>query len=149
MVVFLGLGGVVIPILPGLTLQVAAVMLWAVAEASPMGWVVAAVSVVVAGVATVLKYTRPGRRLKEAGVPTRVLAVAVVAAIVGFFVVPVVGVVLGFVLALYVFERARVGRERAWPSTKTALIAIAQSIGIELAGGLLILIVFVAAVFLT
>jgi hypothetical protein len=148
-VVFLGLGGIVIPILPGLTLQVAAVMVWAVAEGSPMGWVVAGVSVVVAGVATVLKYTRPGRRLKEAGVPTRVLAVAVVAAIVGFFVVPVVGVVLGFVLALYVFERARVGRERAWPSTRTALLAIAQSIGIELAGGLLILIVFVAAVFLT
>jgi uncharacterized protein len=147
-VVFLGLGGIVIPILPGLTLQVAAVMVWALAEGSPMGWVVAGVSVVVAAVATVLKYTRPGRRLKEAGVPTRVLAVAVVAAIVGFFVLPVVGVVLGFVLALYVFERARVGREHAWPSTKTALIAIAQSIGIELAGGLLILILFTAAVFL-
>lgn len=149
MVVFLGLGGIVIPILPGLTLQVAAVMLWAVAEGSPMGWVVAGVTLAVAGVATVLKYTRPGRRLKEAGVPTRVLAVAVVAAIVGFFVVPVVGVLLGFVLALYVFERARVGPESAWPSTKTALLAIAQSIGIELAGGLLILILFTAAVFLT
>ncbi|MGB8361143.1 MAG: DUF456 domain-containing protein [Acidimicrobiia bacterium] len=146
---FLGLGGIVVPILPGLTLQVAAVILWAVAEGSPMGWVVAGVSVAVAGVATVLKYTRPGRRLKGAGVPTRVLAVAMAAAIIGFFVVPVAGAVLGFVLALYVFERARVGRERAWPSTKAALIAIAQSIGIELAGGLLILILFAAAIFLT
>ena len=146
---FLGLGGIVVPILPGLTLQVAAVILWAVAEGSPTGWAVAGVTVVLAAIATVLKYTRPGRRLKEAGVPTRVLAVAAAAAIVGFFVVPVVGAVLGFVLALYVYERARVGRERAWPSTKTALIAIAQSIGIELAGGLLILILFTAAVFLT
>lgn len=146
---FLGLGGIVIPILPGLTLQVAAVILWAVAEGSPMGWVVAGVSVVVAGIATVLKFTRPGKRLREAGVPTRLLAVAGAAALVGFFVVPVAGAVLGFVLALYVFERARIGRERAWPSTKTALIAIAQAIGIELAGGLLILVVFVAAVFLT
>lgn len=146
---FLGLGGIVVPILPGLTLQVLAVILWAVAEGSPMGWVVAGVTVVLAAIATVLKYTRPGRRLREAGVPTRVLVVGVAAAIVGFFVVPVVGAVLGFVLALYVYERARVGRERAWPSTKTALIAIAQSIGIELAGGLLILIVLAAAVFLT
>jgi ABC-type Fe3+ transport system permease subunit len=99
--------------------------------------------------ASVLKYTRPGRRLREAGVPTWVLALAAAAGVVGFFVIPVVGAVIGFVLALYLFERARAGSEQAWPSTKAALTAIAQSIGIELAGGFLILIVFLLGVFLT
>ncbi len=63
----------------------------------------------------------------------------------GFFVVPVIGAPLGFVLSIYVFERRRKGREAAWPSTKQALRAIATSIGIELAGAFVITIVFFVA----
>lgn len=148
-VVVIGLGGVILPVLPGLTLQLVAVVLWAVAEGSAIAWVIAGLVGSVAITATVLKYAHPGRRLKEAGVPTWVLAVAVAAGVVGFFAIPVVGALLGFVLALYVFERARKGKEQAWPSTKTALAAIAQSMGIELAGGLLIVIFLVAGVLLT
>lgn len=147
--IVLGLGGIVVPVLPGLALQVVAVALWAFEEASGTGWALAGLCLAIAATATVLKYTRPGRRLKEAGVPTWVLALAVAVGVVGFFVIPVVGALLAFVLAIYVFERARAGRERAWPSTKTALTAIVQSIGIELGGGLAILIVFVTGVLLT
>lgn len=71
------------------------------------------------------------------------LFVAVMVAIVGFFVVPVVGAPIGFILAVYVFERVRRGPTRAWPSTKSALKAVLTSTGIELAGGFLILLVFV------
>ena len=46
------------------------------------------------------------------------LAVLLIA---GFFVVPVVGLFVGFVLGVYVAERQRVGGEQAWPSTKAAL----------------------------
>jgi uncharacterized protein YqgC (DUF456 family) len=148
-VVVVGLGGIVVPVLPGLTLQTLAVMLWALEEGSAVGWFVTVLCLMVAVSASVLKYTRPGRRLREAGVPTWVLALAAAAGVVGFFVIPVVGAVIGFVLALYLFERARAGSEQAWPSTKAALTAIAQSIGIELAGGFLILIVFLLGVFLT
>lgn len=148
-VVVVGLGGIIVPVLPGLTLQILAVVLWALVETSALGWLVAALCFVVAATASVLKYTRPGRRLREAGVPTWVLALAVAAGVVGFFAIPVIGAVIGFVATLYVFERARTGRERAWPSTKTALVAIAQSIGIELAGGVVIVAVFLTGALLT
>jgi uncharacterized protein YqgC (DUF456 family) len=148
-VVVVGLGGIIVPVLPGLTLQILAVVLWAFVETSTLGWLVAAVCFVVAATASVLKYTRPGRRLRESGVPTWVLALAVAAGVVGFFAIPVIGAVIGFVATLYVFERARTGRERAWPSTKTALVAIAQSIGIELAGGVVIVAVFLTGALLT
>ena len=38
-------------------------------------------------------------------------------AFVGFFVVPVVGMLLGFVLGVYLAERGRLGPAQAWPST--------------------------------
>lgn len=114
-----------------------------------MAWTVAASAAAIGGIATILKYNHPGRRLREAGVPTWVLALSVVAGVIGFFAIPVVGAVVGFVLALYVFERARLGGAQAWPSTKTAMTAIAQSIGIELAAGFVILVLFVAGIFLT
>ena len=51
----------------------------------------------------------------------------------GFFVVPVVGLVLGFVAGVYAAERRRVGVEAAWPSTLAALRAVGLCILIELA----------------
>jgi hypothetical protein len=132
----------VVVFLPGLTLQVLAVGIWAMVESSVPGWVVFGIVLAVAIAATVLKYLFPGRRLREAGIPGWLLLVAVLIAIVGLFVIPVVGAPIGFVVTVYAFERARRGRERAWPSTKMALRAVLMSIGIELAGGFLIAVAF-------
>ena len=53
---------------------------------------------------------------------------------------------IGFVLGVYVAERARVGRALAWPSTKGALRAVGVSILIELVAASLAAIVWVAGV---
>ena len=147
--VLVGLVGIVLVFLPGLALQVAAILIWAFEESNLIGWVVLGLVVVIAAGALIFKYLHPGRQLKEAGLPGWLLFLAVVAAIVGFFAVPVVGAPLFFLAAIYLFERARRGRGRAWPSTKAAVRALITSIGIELAGGFLILIVFVAGTLLT
>ena len=147
--VLAGLVGIVVVFLPGLVLQVAAVAIWAFEESTFVGWVVLGTVVGLAVTASVLKYVFPGRRLREAGIPGWVLLVAVMVAVVGLFAIPVVGAPIGFVVAIYVFERARKGRERAWPSTKTALRAVLTSIGIELAGGFLIAAVFFAGALTT
>lgn len=149
LVVLAGLIGIVVPVLPGLILQVGAIAFWAFEESSAVGWAVFVVTLGLAVTATVLKYLFPGRRLREAGLPGWLVLSAVIVAIVGLFVIPVIGAPIGFVLTVYVFERARHGRERAWPSTKSAVKAVLQSIGIELAGGFLIAVVFFAGVFLT
>ena len=57
--------------------------------------------------------------------------------VVGFFVVPVIGAVLGFVLGVYLSELQRVGAGPAWPATKAALKAVGLSVLIELAAAVL------------
>jgi ABC-type Fe3+ transport system permease subunit len=59
--------------------------------------------------------------------------------IAGFFLIPVVGFIIGFVVGVYLSERQRLGSHpEAWPSTRKALSAAGLSILIELASGLLI-----------
>lgn len=147
--VLVGLVGIVLTVIPGLAIQVVAVTIWAFEEGSAVAWVVLGLVLALAATATILKYVFPHRRLREEGVPGRVLFIAMVMAVVGFFVIPVVGAPIGFIVTVYLFERARRGPAQAWPSTKTALKAVLASMGIELAGGFAIAIVFFAGVFLT
>lgn len=147
--VLVGLVGIVLVFLPGLAVQVVSVAIWAFEESTVVSRVVLGAVIALALGATVLKYLFPQRRMRAEGVPGWVLFVAVLVAVFGLFVIPVVGAPLGFVLTVYVFERVRRGPTQAWPSTKSALKAVLTSTGIELAGGFLILLVFVVGAFLT
>jgi uncharacterized protein YqgC (DUF456 family) len=149
LLVVVGLVGVVVPVLPGLVLVLAGIALWAVPHDDVVGWTVLAVAVGIVALGTVAKYLLPGARMRAAGVPGRTLLIGAVLGIVGFFVVPVVGLVLGFVLGIYLAELARLGRSRAWPSTRTGLAAVGWSILIELAAGLLAAAVWLGALVLT
>ena len=94
-------------------------------------------SVVITVAGYVLQYTLPGRRMRERGVSSSTLVLAMALGVVGFFVVPVVGAILGFVLGIFLVELGR-SRDRslAWTRTKHALVAVLHSMGIELAAGL-------------
>lgn len=131
-----GVVGTVVPVLPGGLLIAGAVLLWALVVTEPLAWVTLVVVLVLLGVGQVVKYYTAGRHLSASGVPRRSLVVAGLAGIVGFFAVPVVGLVLGFVVGLYVAERVRVGRG-ARRSTVTALKAVGLAILVELAAALL------------
>jgi len=140
-----GLAGILLVVTPGLVIEVGAIALWAMVEGSIGGWFVLALSVGIAVSTTILKYQRPGRRLQDSGVPKTHLFLGVVVGIVGFFVIPVVGAPIGFVLTIYVLALIQVGRVQAWPATKAAMRAIVHSTGIELAGGSLIALIWIAA----
>lgn len=131
-----GLVGIVVPLLPGSLLIAAAVVGWAIAVGggSAWGWALAALAVLAVG--AVVKYAVPGRNLKARGVPNRTLIAGGALGIVGFFVIPVVGLVLGFVLGIYLSEAHRLGTHAAWPATKFALRAVGLSILIEIAAAL-------------
>ena len=144
--ILIGLVGVVVVVLPGLLIIVGSVLLWALVDQSVVGWVALSLAVVIAGVATVLKYLHPGRRLKELGIPSSQLVLALAVGIVGFFVIPLVGAFIGFLAAIYLTERVKRGGSQARESTWATTKAIALSIGIELAGGFLIAAVWIAAV---
>lgn len=145
--ILVGMVGIVVPVLPGLLLVLAAVFIWALDLGTPLAWWVFGVSAVlwVAGVA--LQYAVPGRRMRAAGVGTGTMVLAVLLGVVGFFVIPVVGGPVGFVLGIYLVEH---GRSRdsatAWRSTKTALRAVFTSMGIELLAALAIATTWVLGV---
>lgn len=137
LLIFIGLVGIVIPVLPGLLLIVAAVALWAYDAPGTAPWVVFGVAALLYATGMLLQYLIPGRKLREAGVRTSTLVLAVLLGVVGFFVVPVLGAFLGFVLGILLVERTRHRDTRAaWSSTRHALKAVLLSVGIELLAGL-------------
>lgn len=147
--IVIGLVGVVVPLLPGLLLVWAGVLVWALGLGEPTGWVVFGVATALVAAGTVLKYLLPGRRMREAGVPTSSLLLGGVLGVAGFFVIPVVGLPVGFVLGIYLAELGRVGSPQAWPSTRRALAAVGWSMLIEFAAGLLVAATWLAGVIAT
>lgn len=136
--VVVGLVGILLPVLPGPVLIVGGIAVWAVPRGDTVGWVVLGTALGVTALGAVAKYLVPGRRLRAAGVPWWSLAAGAVLGVIGFFVVPVIGLVLGFVAGVFLAERVRLGRtDAAWPSTRQALAAVGWSIMIELGAGLL------------
>ncbi|HEU4917884.1 MAG TPA: DUF456 domain-containing protein [Acidimicrobiia bacterium] len=149
LIIVVSLFGIVVPFLPGLAMEVVAVVIWAALKGGTGPWAVAIAAIVIGGIGTFVKYSVPKRHLNEGGIPNRTLLIATAVAIVGLFAIPIVGAPIGFVLAIYVSERLRVGQAQAWPATKRSLRAVATSIGIELATGLLIAAVWFGAVLFT
>jgi hypothetical protein len=150
LVIAVGLVGIVVPLLPGTLLVFGAIAVWGVVENNVTGWVTLAVVAVLLTVATLIKYLWPMRRMRAADVRTLSLVAGAVLGIIGFFVVPVVGLVIGFVLGVYLAELANRRDQRlAWTSTKHALKGVALSVGVELCGALLATMTWVAGVYLT
>ena len=136
-VIAVGLVGVVVPVLPGTLLVGAAILVWATERASATAWLMCAVAVALLLAGAAVKYVVPGRRLQRAGVPASTLVIGGLLGLVGFFVVPVIGLPLGFVLGVYLAQWRRVGRHSAWPATVHAVKAVGLGILIELAFGTL------------
>ncbi|QNN53009.1 DUF456 domain-containing protein [Nocardioides mesophilus] len=137
-----GIVGIVVPVLPGSLLVLAAILVWALETGSASGWTVFAVATTLLAAGAVVKYAVPGRRLKTAGVPNRTLWFGAALGVVGFFVIPVVGLFVGFLAGVYLAEHQRLGASLAWPSTKHALRAVGLSLLIEMAAALLAALVW-------
>ncbi|MFF0815063.1 DUF456 domain-containing protein [Rhodococcus sp. NPDC003318] len=142
-----GLVGVVLPILPGTLLVLGAIGVWAVVENTGTGWAVFGAAAVLLVISGVVKYTWPGRRMRDAGVPKRSIVIGALVGIVGFFVIPVIGLLIGFLLGTYLSEAQRHRSHReAWRATVHATKAVGLSVLVELLGALLAAAVWLGAV---
>ncbi|CAA9244524.1 MAG: hypothetical protein AVDCRST_MAG41-1623 [uncultured Corynebacteriales bacterium] len=142
-VMLIGLVGVLLPIVPGLLLIWLAGLWWTLADGGgPVRWTVLGVLTALLVLGTVVKYVLPARSAAARGAPVSTLAAGAVGALVGFFVIPVVGILVGGLAGLYLAEYARL-REAgpAWLSTRAALVGIGIGVLVELATG----VVMVAA----
>ena len=146
----IGLAGIVIPLLPGTLLVFAAIAVWAIIENNVAGWVTLGVVTALLAVATLIKYTWPVKRMRAADVRTVSLVAGGVLGVIGFFVIPVVGLLIGFVLGVFLAELIdRKDQRVAWKSTKHAVKGVALSVGVELAGALLATVAWATGVYVT
>jgi uncharacterized protein YqgC (DUF456 family) len=149
LLMIVGLVGIVVPALPGLLLIAGAAVAWAVADPRPARWVVALTLVALAAGATVAAAILPARRAATAGAPRSSLVAGAVGMVLGFFLVPVVGALLGFPAGVFVAERLRLRDGRAARATTIAILkGIGIGIGIQLVVGVAMIAVWSAAVLL-
>ncbi|MCC2312754.1 DUF456 domain-containing protein [Cellulomonas xiejunii] len=144
--VVVGLLGVVVQVLPGAFLVGGAVTLWGALQGTGLGWAVAVVAVVLTAAGQVVKYLVAGRHMQRSGVRSSTLVWGGVAGVVGFFVVPVVGLFLFFVGAVFLVEWLRA---RDVPTARRATLRALQATGltilVELATAMLVVGVWLGA----
>lgn len=147
LVMAVGLVGVVIPVIPGLLLVAAAGLGWAIMAEGAGPWIVFGFMVVVLAVGTVAKYVLPSRTLRQAGAPISTLVLGAVGGIVGFFVIPVIGLLVGAVAGIYLGELRRLpGAREAGRSTLATVKAIGIGLLIELLAGVLAVAIWFVSV---
>jgi uncharacterized protein len=139
-VMLVGLVGVVVPVLPGVVLVGAAgIVATFVLGIDAAGWVLVVVLAVVTLAGAGASYVLPTRKGLKSDVARSSLALAAALGIVGFFVIPVVGLVVGALGGLFLGELGRHGdRDRAWASTRGVLKAYGVGVLVELGAALLL-----------
>lgn len=106
--ILVGVAGTIIPVLPGSILIGLSLLAWAIwGGAGAAGWVVFGVGLVfvLAGMAASAVLT--GRKLREHRIPSRSVVIGLVAGVAGMFVIPVVGLFVGFAAGLLLSELLR------------------------------------------
>jgi uncharacterized protein YqgC (DUF456 family) len=144
-----GLIGVVVPLLPGTALILAAGVVWALLSEGSGRWVVVAVMAALLVAGFLAKYALPGRRL-SGQLPRRTLLYGGLGALVGLLVLPPLGLLLGGIAGTYLGEAARVGHgPRARASTVQVLQAVGLGILAELTAGVLMVGVWLVGLAVT
>ena len=148
--ILIGLIGIIVQVLPGSVLVVGGILVWAIMTGGVEAWVVFGIAAAVIAAAEISQWAIAGKHLRKAKVPWPTLAVGGIAGIIGFFVVPVIGLFLFFVGAIFLLEWAR-HREvpAAWSSTKAAVQATLITIGVQFIGALIATGIWVVGLFLT
>ena len=70
-------------------------------------WLVFAGAAALLGVSAIVKYVFANKSMKDSGVPGRTVVLGGLLGIVGFFVIPVVGLFVGFLVGLLLSETVR------------------------------------------
>ncbi|MCQ9369097.1 DUF456 domain-containing protein [Brevibacterium sp. 50QC2O2] len=125
--ILVGCLGIIVPVLPGSILILVSTLVWGFVLNSPGSWAATAVAGVCAVAGMTSSWVLTGRRLKDRGIPGRSQLVAGLLGIVGFFVVPVVGLPLGFVAGLLLMEYLRL---RDWGPAWQATLVVLKALGI-------------------
>lgn len=120
--------GTIVPVLPGSVLGILALLEWALfGRSGSAGWIVFAVGTVLFAAGMAASFVLTGRRLAARRIPNGSILAATVVGVVGMFVVPVLGLFIGFAVGLLGSEWVRTRDLRA--AASSSLVAL-KAIGI-------------------
>ena len=141
-----GLIGTALPLVPGLPIVWLAALVYGLAEGFDTTGTVAFGTISVLAIAGIVGgIVLPHRHVAAKGAARSSVVAGALGAIVGFFVIPVVGLIIGGVLAIYAMEYRRTGDgAAAWSTTKTLLVGFGLGVLLELSAGILMVIAWVA-----
>ncbi len=134
--ILVGVAGTIIPVLPGSILIGASLLSWAIwGGAGGAGWVVFAVGVVFVAAGMVAGAVLTGRKLKQHAIPNRSIVIALAAGVAGMFLIPVVGLFVGFAAGLLLTEYLRTrnlqtATRSSWAALKATGIGMLAEFGL-------------------
>lgn len=122
-IIIAGIIGTILPIIPGLLLSWIGVLLYGIERGfGTVGLIVMAICTVLLVVGTYLGFRIPQKDAATTGLTTGAQLFALALGIIGAFVIPVVGLPLGFVLGVFLArQKATADVNAAWESTKLIL----------------------------
>ncbi|AUI50307.1 MULTISPECIES: DUF456 domain-containing protein [Arthrobacter] len=133
LLIAVGVAGIIVPVLPGAITIGVSLLIWALVLQNTVGWVVFGLGAVLVVAGMLASAVLTGKRLKGRQIPNRSIVVGVVVGLVGMFVIPVVGLFVGFTVGLLLSEYLRQRELRpALHSSAVALKAMGIGILIEL-----------------
>lgn len=99
----IGLVGTLVPVLPGLFLVWAAGLAWAILDgAGTTHWIIFAVMTVIFAIGIGLSFYIPKKNAKSTLAPKWIFPVSSLFAVIGFFIIPIAGLPLGFIFGVFI-----------------------------------------------
>lgn len=132
LLMLVGALGTIFPVLPGSILVITGLLVWAIGIGGPVGWTVFAIGGALCGIGMAASAVLTGKRLKNRAIPNRAILFAAVVGVVGAFLIPVVGLFIGFIAGLYFMEWSRLADpKQAWESSVVAIKSMGIGMLIE------------------
>lgn len=143
--ILLGLVGIIVPLIPGTLLIWLAVLVYVLANGmTAVGWTSFIIITLIAIGTGTADLWMPLLGAKSGGASRRSMLLGIVGAIVGSFIFPLLGTVIGYALGILLGEYQKVGDwEAAWKASIGGLAGWGLATGIQLGGGLLMLFIFI------
>lgn len=125
-----GVAGTIFPILPGSVLTIVTLLGWAWLLGSSASWTAGLLGVAFALIGMSASFVLTGRKMRRERIPNGPVLVGVLFGVVGMFLIPVVGLFVGFALGLLLAELVR---RRDLPAAARASWEALKSMGVGMA----------------
>jgi uncharacterized protein len=144
--IFVGIIGTIVPVIPGLLLSWGAVIVYGLVRGfGVIGWLATIVATVLMVVGHYIGFRIPQRDAAALGITKLEQLFSLALGVVGFFVIPVVGLPVGFVLGVFLARMRATGGDTAdaWASTVVVLRSQLKAAGWQALCGVGIAVVWI------